>query len=1213
MIKQILRNLAILILLVVTDFNIASAYTTTITSNGKTIYLTGMTSYGGGYTEFRVTYKNFPSDGVNRYDYSGDLIIPANITYQGKTYPITGTDAYAFKNCVNLKSVTFKNYALIDRYSFVGCSNLTGIYGNSMFYVLSYAFDGCDKLQTFPFGLLSATFENYAFRNCKSLKEAKFPSSTSSTTFPKGFFSGCSSLKVVSLPKNIKVIDGNAFSNCSSLEEISISASVERIEDGAFIGCSNLKTISIEDSQKSLYIGRKSYNQGQFYDCKLDSIYIGRNIDFSTTQSDGFSPFAQNSTLNIVVFGKDVRNINASLFYSCRNLYSIAFNNDLESIKEKAFKNCQSLKQIRLPKSITSIGEFAFDETSIENVFVENTVPINISDNVFSSETYSNNLYVPVSSVESYFTAEGWKNFRKIESYNSSDFEVDGIFYTILNLSDLTCGVTAKNFFGDNYDADEITIPSTVIYQNRVFKVTHILPFAFNNSSLVNKVILPSSIVEIGKSSFDDCKKLRYLEIPNTIVNMNANIEKLPLEKVRIFGAGVNIPDWFKFNTSISSVEIDCPIVTDITNNAFNGCHTLTTLSLPATITSIGNHAFNNCYKLSDIDLPKGLLELGSAAFMNCVSLESISFNCHLAQICDSTFANCSSLRMVDIGDNISAIGKGAFMNCSALEHLTISSSINSIGDNTFLGCSKINTINIEDSNIPIQLGNNWDGNVASGIFSSCPIINLYIGRDIEGESPLNFNKSNEIETIVIGPYVKSFPKLDLGNSPKLKTLKLGKSLTSIPSFNTCTNLEFLEIGAHLSTIPSFSNCASLRTIRTHSAMPQSVDADFANKVYTDCSLEVPKGTIETYRSAPIWKNFFNLSEFAPEAIATKLEIVPSAVSLYTNETLQLNTDIYPLNANEVFNWESSNKDVVIVDTYGKITAVKDGEAIITAKTVDGSNLSAQCKVTVKPVIYVSELIPEKDYIALTVGTDSTLSVSINPSDATYKDLIWTSSNSNIATVTNCGVVSAVNIGKSTIKVEATDGSSVSTYILVDALPVYVKSIEIQTDTTSLPQDEQCQLTVKITPEDASIKNIIWEASDTTLMNVSETGLLTGLKPGIGLVYAYATDGSNIFASKEIEVLPLVSSSITAQLSQNGEIDLHWAAKDYVKNVKDYNVYVSEDDGDFVLWLHNTTNTSAKFRGIEGRSYRFTVTMRNSNLVNENYDETKIAYIYVTK
>lgn len=535
---------------------------------------------------------------------------------------------------------------------------------------------------------------------------------------------------------------------------------------------------------------------------------------------------------------------------------------------------------------------------------------------------------------------------------------------------------------------------------------------------------------------------------------------------------------------------------------------------------------------------------------------------------------------------------------------LDIPAQIISIESNAFLNCTGISKIVIEDSKDSLCLGTNSNND---GIFSSCPITELFIGRDLDGINP--FNRNMLIETIVFGHQVTKFPDNNLCNQQSLKSLTIGNSLSAIPSFNNCAKLEYLELGSKLEFIPSFRDCTSLRTIKLHSAKPQNVESEFANKVYIDCNLLIPKGTNDRYSNAPVWKNFFNNSEYNSSSKASSISFTKEQYDIYPEESIQLPTILTPLDANQVFIWQSSNEDVASVDIYGLVSAKNSGESTITVSTTDGSNISASCIVKVNQVQQISNLIFIEDYYALTVGEQVSLDIKIEPSDATYKNLLWSSSDETIATVSN-GTVISHSVGKVTITAESTDGSNVVAYCIVEVLPIYITNIDIISTSKSIVQKDKMQLDVVITPDNASFKSLNWEVSDTTIATINDNGLLEAVLPGKCTVYAYTTDGSNLFASQEFEVLPIVASTITADINQtSGLIDLKWNALEYVKDVKDFNVYVSENDSDFVLWLHNTTQTTAQFKGKEGGNYRFLVTMRNKNNDTEKYDESKCIYI----
>lgn len=103
--------------------------------------------------------------------------------------------------------------------------------------------------------------------------------------------------------------------------------------------------------------------------------------------------------------------------------------------------------------------------------------------------------------------------------------------------------------------------------------------------------------------------------------------------------------------------------VTDIGDNAFEGCSGLTSVTIGKSVTTIGRWAFKGCSGLTSISIPNSVTTIGYSAFMNCSGLTSVT-----------------------IGDGVIIIGGGAFMNCSGLTSVTIPNSVTSIGDGAFDG-----------------------------------------------------------------------------------------------------------------------------------------------------------------------------------------------------------------------------------------------------------------------------------------------------------------------------------------------------------------------------------------------------------------------------------------------------------------------------------------------------------------------------------------------
>ena len=151
-----------------------------------------------------------------------------------------------------------------------------------------------------------------------------------------------------------------------------------------------------------------------------------------------------------------------------------------------------------------------------------------------------------------------------------------------------------------------------------------------------------------------------------------------------------------------------------------------------------------------------------------------------------------------------------------------------------------------------------------------------------------------------------------------------------------------------------------------------------------------------------------------------------TSVTLTEGDVTTLTATVSPSNAtNKNVIWSSSDNTVATVSN-GKVTAVKAGTATITVKTEDG-NKTATCTVTVNARTYPVESVTlDKTSVTLTEGDVTTLTATVTPSNATNKNVIWSSSDNTVATVSD-GKVTAVKAGTATITVKTKDGNKSAT------------------------------------------------------------------------------------------------------------------------------------------------------------------------------------------
>lgn len=166
--------------------------------------------------------------------------------------------------------------------------------------------------------------------------------------------------------------------------------------------------------------------------------------------------------------------------------------------------------------------------------------------------------------------------------------------------------------------------------------------------------------------------------------------------------------------------------------------------------------------------------------------------------------------------------------------------------------------------------------------------------------------------------------------------------------------------------------------------------------------------------------------------VATTMSL--NSISLYEGTTKSIGVNITPSDAYNVFDWKSSNTTIAKVDSDGNIKGLSPGEVIITAKTLDGSNLTSQVKVIVEKVIPVEKIQLYALGYNLMVGEKALVKCDLIPSDATNDLLTWSSSNESVAKVDGKGLVTAVAAGTTTIKAcDSPSGLSESVDVTVEA------------------------------------------------------------------------------------------------------------------------------------------------------------------------------------
>lgn len=234
-----------------------------------------------------------------------------------------------------------------------------------------------------------------------------------------------------------------------------------------------------------------------------------------------------------------------------------------------------------------------------------------------------------------------------------------------------------------------------------------------------------------------------------------------------------------------------------------------------------------------------------------------------------------------------------------------------------------------------------------------------------------------------------------------------------------------------------------------------------------------------------------------------------------TSETLEATVQPATTNIKDL-TWTSSAPEIASVDQTGKVTAHKLGEADITVTTVDGGH-TAVCKVTV--IQKVTGVTLDKESASLRIGEETLqLNAVVEPSDASDKSLLWTSSEAGVTSVSETGLVTPLSPGETVITVTTVDGEFSATCTVTVIQPVV--SITLNETSININPDMTFELVAQINPDNASDKTLEWKSSDETVATVDQNGVVTGVETGVGreAVITVTSKDSGVYATCIVRV-----------------------------------------------------------------------------------------------
>ena len=364
--------------------------------------------------------------------YSGNIVIPYSVTYNGKSYSVTAIEKKAFQKCSELISIKINdNIKEIGESTFSGCSSLETVkMGKNIQTIGDYAFYKCSSLKEIPF--YAKKVGKYAFAYCTSITEFK---NTNMETIPVGMFLGCTALTSISF--NAEVICNEAFNDCTSLTgEVTVRGHVGK----SFHNCSKITSVVIESAA---VVGGTSFYYRTFTGCtsiekitlkKKDSVKGCANVYL-----DGSNLSCSPNISEIAIEGLDkFYKIVDGALYTVEGRLSLLPTKGwgtvyvtpdfVGSIGSYSLSTVGGLRRVVLCGSKIRLLNYAFTNCNdLEDLYIYSKAPkdMSIDDKTTFTETQYDQLkvYVPKGCKELYKNAAGWRLFKNIEEFDPLNFD----------------------------------------------------------------------------------------------------------------------------------------------------------------------------------------------------------------------------------------------------------------------------------------------------------------------------------------------------------------------------------------------------------------------------------------------------------------------------------------------------------------------------------------------------------------------------------------------------------------------------------------------------------------------------------------------------------------------------------------------------------------------------------------------------------------------
>ena len=1052
-----------------------------------------------------IKYKLYPSKKaeVLKNDYSGDIVIPATVTYNNITYKVTSLGYMCFYDCRSLTSINLpSSITSLGDYCFQYCSSLTSIelpsgitsFGRRCFFNCGnlksvYLADGitslgescfewCSSLTSInlPSGITS--LGESCFDGCSSLTSINLPSSI--TSLGNFCFQNCSSLTSIELPSNITSLGASCFRYCESLTSINLPSSIISLGKSCFERCSSLTSISLPS-------GITSLGGDCFRDCiRLTSMlclaveppiyspeqYYDPHVVYNTTRlyvpKESIDKYKQNSAWN-----------------GAKGIYPLYPTSSVSLAKEMSVNKAKPTKidyTIMPENAGTKELEWSSENPEVATVDANGVVTgKKIGKTVITAKTkdgtditVSTNLTILPLYVETMAFAEPSVSIVKTEdktitlTLNSEEVDNKSMVWTS---SDESVATVVQNP-NSSYPLEAIVTAHKIgkatikaeaqdgsgINATCEVEVTPLMvsDFSLQTASVVKTI--PTQLEAKVSPDEADNKKLKWTSLIPDIATVTEDgmLTGLKMGTAQIKAEALDGSNISKtFNVEVTGLPVS-------------------SISLPTTPVSVVKT------KTGKIKVVVEPLESDNQKLTWTSSRTDIATVDNEGVVTGKKVGTTRITASTTDGTNLKA---SVDVNIEPLKVETMA-----------FAEPSVSIVKTEDKTITLTLNSEEVDNKSMVWTSSDESVATVVQ---------NMNAVYPLEAIVVAHKVgKATIKAEAQDGSGMSaTCEVDVTPLMVSDFSLLTASVVKTIPTQLEAKVSPAE-ADNKKLKWSSLTP-----DIATVTEDGIITGLKMGTAKVKAETTDGSNLSNTFEVQVTGLPVSTISLPQELSIVKTESMKLEYSILPLASdNQKLKWSSNATYIASVDeSTGVITAHKVGDAVITATATDGSGISASTTIHVTP-LKVSQIEMPKE-ISLLRSLSKQIEVNIVPELADNKTLKWTSDNEDVATVTQEGVVKGLKVGNANITASATDGSEVSATCKVTVKPVV---IDLSTKTINLRKGESyAEQIVNVLPDNYEHKEVVWASADDSIASVDSEGMITAVKPGITTIkYSLGYDSS---------------------------------------------------------------------------------------------------------